>query len=43
MLTRTLIPRPGFFRKDLLVACLVLSRSKSQWACAQTQCNANNP
>ena len=43
MLTRTLISRPGFFRKDLLVACLVLSRSKSQWACAQTQCNANNP
>ena len=43
MLTRTLISRPGFFRKDLLVACLVLSRSKSQWARAQTQCNANNP
>ena len=43
MLTRTLISRPGFFRKDLLVACLVLSRSKSQWARAHTQCNANNP
>jgi len=43
MLTRPLISRPGFFRKDLLVACLVLSRSKSQWARAQTQYNANNP
>lgn len=43
MLARPLISRSGFFRKDFLVACLILSRSKSQWARAQTQCNANNP